>query len=78
MLEDKKEYKGHIPTKFNKGSDWSDFSWLVDEILMFINKEYLTSYILMEFGDKYDYEILNKILKDNFKKEYEYASQLDN
>jgi len=75
MLKDKKEYRGHIPTKYNKGSEWSDFSWLVDEILMFLNKEYLTSYILMEFSNKYDYDILDDILRNNFKQEYEYVLQ---
>jgi hypothetical protein len=75
MLKDKKEYRGHIPTKYNKGSEWSDFSWLVDEILMFLNKEYLTSYTLMEFGSKYGYDILDGILRNNFKQEYEYVLQ---
>ena len=75
MLKDKKEYRGHIPTKYNKGSEWSDFSWLVDEILMFLNKEYSTSYILMEFSNKYDYDILDDILRNNFKQEYEYVLQ---
>ena len=75
MLKDKKEYRGHIPTKYNKGSEWSDFSWLVDEILMFLNKEYSTSYILMEFSNKYDYDILDGIVRNNFKQEYEYVLQ---
>jgi uncharacterized membrane protein YheB (UPF0754 family) len=73
MLRDKKEYKGHIPTKYNKGSEWSDFSWLVDEILNFLNNERTTSYILMEYGDKYSFEELHQIVKNNFKKEYEYV-----
>lgn len=73
MLKDKKEYRGHIPTKYNKGSEWSDFSWLVDEILMFLNKKYSTSYILMKFGNKYDYDVLESIIKNNFKREYEYV-----
>ena len=73
MLRDKKEYKGHIPTKYNKGSEWSDFSWLVDEILNFLNNERTTSYILMEYGDKYSFEELHHIVKNNFKKEYEYV-----
>jgi hypothetical protein len=73
MLRDKKEYKGHIPTKYNKGSEWSDFSWLVDEILNFLNNERTTSYILMEYGDKYSFEELHNIVKNNFKKEYEYV-----
>ncbi len=73
MLKDKKEYRGHIPTKYNKGSEWNDFSWLVDEILMFLNKELSTSYILRQFSDKYDYTTLDEIIRNNFKKEYEYV-----
>lgn len=75
MLKDKKEYRGHIPTKYNKGSEWSNFSWLVDEILMFLNKEFLTSYILRQFSDKYDYTTLDEIIRNNFKQEYEYVLQ---
>ena len=75
MLKDKKEYRGHIPTKYNKGSEWSDFSWLVDEILMFLNKEFLTSYILRKFSDKYDYTTLDEIIRNNLKQEYEYVLQ---
>jgi hypothetical protein len=73
MLEDKKEYRGHIPTKYNKGSEWSDFGWLVDEILNFLNNEWTTSYILREFGDKYSPYELQQIVRNNFKKEYEYV-----
>jgi len=75
MLKDKEEYIGHIPTKYNKGSEWSDFSWLVDEIFMFLNKKRSTSYTLMNFGNKYDYNDLDNILKINFKQEYEYVLQ---
>jgi hypothetical protein len=78
MMDDKKEYRGHIPTKYNKGSEWNDSSWLVDEILMFINKEHMTSYTLMKFSDKYDYDTLDEILKNNFQKEYEDALSLEN
>ncbi len=73
MLVDKKEYRGHIPTKYNKGSEWTDFSWLSSEIQMFLNKQSLTSYTLREFSDKYSYGILDKILKNNFKQEYQYV-----
>ena len=75
MLEDKKEYRGHIPTKYNKGSEWSDFGWLVDEILNFLNNECTTSYILREFSVKYDFETLKEIVRNNFKQEYEYVLQ---
>ena len=70
MMKDKKEYGGHIPTKYNKGSEWSYFNWLIDEILMFLNKKYSTSYTLMKFGKKYDYDTLENIIKNNFKQEY--------
>ena len=73
MLKDKKEYRGHISTKYNKCSEWNDFSWLVDEILMFLNKEFLTSYILRKFSDKYDYTTLDEIIRNNFKQEYEFV-----
>jgi len=49
MEQDKKEYKGDIPTKYNPGSKWSDYSWMVDEILQFLAKEYRTSYTLIKF-----------------------------
>ena len=75
MLEDKKEYRGHTPTKYNKGSEWSDFSWLVDEIHNFLQNECTTSYILREFSDKYDTDTLKEIVRNNFKQEYEYVLQ---
>jgi hypothetical protein len=75
MVVDKKEYRGHIPTKYNKGSEWSDFSWIVDEISMFLNKKYSSSYLLKEFKNVYDYDIIENIIKDNYKSEYEYTLQ---
>jgi len=75
ILIDKKEYSGHIPTKYNRGSKWSDFSWLVDEIHNFLKNDWLTSYILREFSDKYDFETLKDIIKHNFKQEYRYVLQ---
>jgi len=76
MLDDKKEYKGDIPTKYNTGSKWNDSSWIVTEIMQFLNKDYTTSYILINFSKKYNYDILNNILKRNFKKEYEKSKEL--
>lgn len=73
LLKDKKEYKGHIPTKYNKGSEWSDFSWIVTEINMFLNKDFLTSYLLRNFANKYEYNLIKVILINNFKQEYEYT-----
>jgi len=78
MLKDKKEYKGHIPTKYNKGVEWNDLGWFVDEILAFLNKNYTTSYTLRftkPFSNKYSYEELDEILRNNFKQEYEYVLQ---
>ena len=42
---------------------------------MFLNKEFLTSYILRKFSDKYDYTTLDEIIRNNFKQEYEYVLQ---
>lgn len=63
MEKDKKEYNG---------SKWDDFSWIVTEIMQFLQKEYATSYLLQHFKD-YDYSVLNNILKKHFKIEYEHA-----
>ena len=87
MLKDKNEYRGHIPTKYNKGVEWDDSSWFVSEILAFLNNDYTISYTLLEFfsapiifkkgkldfDKSYDYDIINEILKDNFKSEYQKA-----
>jgi hypothetical protein len=72
---DKKEYKGDIKTKYNPGSPWNDESWMVDEIIAFLKKDYLVSYILMEFGD-HNYLEIEQILSTNFKKEYDKAKQI--
>ena len=66
MQDDQKEYKGHIPTKYNPGSKWDDNSWVVTEIMQFLQKDYTTSYTLLEFSKDYDYEELNNILKKYF------------
>lgn len=73
MLEDKKSYKGNIPSKYNPGSEWSDFSWIVDEIYQFLNKDYTSSYTLKKFTNKYDYGTLDNILKNAFESEYEHV-----
>lgn len=65
---DKKEYQGHIKTEYNPGSPWSDKSWLVDEIIQFLDNG--SSYTLMKFRNKYSYDVLDSILKNNFKNEY--------
>mgnify|MGYP007100157137 CR=1 FL=1 len=65
MLEDKKQYKG---------INWSDESWITTEIMQFLAKDFSTSYILIEFGNKYDYYSLEHILKTNFRHHYDRAT----
>lgn len=80
MESDKRSYKGHIPTKYNPGSPWSDRSWLIDEISSFLNKNYSTSYILKltePFSKDYTYEELDNILKQYFPSEYEEALSIN-
>ena len=64
MNKDKKEYKG---------KEWNDHEWYVDEIMQFLKNKIMTSYTLIKFHKKYEYDELNKILKKNFKSEYEKA-----
>lgn len=59
MLADRNNYSS--PT------EWDDFSWIVDEIHQFLEKNYNTSYTLKEFGNKYDYDTLTDIIINNFK-----------
>ena len=44
-------------------------------IMQFLQKSVNSSYTLMKYGKKFDYEILNDILKRNFKEEYEKAEE---
>ncbi len=76
LNDDKKEYKGDIKTQYNPGSPWNDKSWLVDEIIQFLGQNYRTSYTLLKFGDKYSFDVLDSILRNNFKTEYEEAKEL--
>jgi len=76
MLKDRKEYKGHIPTKYNNGSKWSDKSWFVDEIIQFLEKQITSSYTLLKYENKYSYEELDNILKNNFSDEYKEAEKI--
>ena len=77
MNQDKQEYKGHIPNEYSKGMPWNDSSWFVSEIMNFLNKgNPYSSYTLQKFRNKYNYETLNQILKENFKSEYERAEKL--
>jgi hypothetical protein len=65
---DKKEYKG----------EWkSNYSWLVDELIHFIKKSQ-TSYVYKKFNNKYDYDVMNDILEDEYKKEYSRALEIIN
>lgn len=73
LLKDKKEYRGDIKTKFNPGSAWNDESWIIDELIQFINRNYSSSYIYKKFSKKYDFALLNIILKNEFPKEYTIA-----
>lgn len=72
IQKDKKEYKGDVPTKYNKGDKWNDESWYIDEIIQFIKKSN-SSYVFNKFGNKYDYTLLNDLLKNNFPNEYNAA-----
>lgn len=76
MLKDRNEYKGHIPTKYNNGVKWSDKGWFIDEIVQFLQNNISSSYTLLNFKDKYSYDDLDNILKDNFPSEYSEAEKL--
>jgi len=71
--KDKSEYKGHIKTKFNPGSEWNDEEWLVTELMQFLNNNYASSYVLLKFGKKFEYEVLKNILKSLYPVEFEKA-----
>lgn len=76
LLKDKKSYTGHIPTEYNRGSSWNPITWIIDEIIQFLTNTYSTSYILREFGNKYDYDLISKILKELYPDEYKEAEQI--
>lgn len=76
LNKDKKEYTGHIKTEYNPGSPWKDDSWIVDEILIFLQNDYMSSYTLNKFSKKYGYDMLNSILKYNFPSQYEKAKMM--
>ena len=79
MLNDKKEYRGNIPNKYNKkGMEWSDSSWIITEIMQFIKKDFTTSYTLIEFGEQNNYNNLDGVLKTEFATEYQKAEDLIN
>jgi hypothetical protein len=61
MEKDKKEYRGHIPNEYSKGSKWNNSSWIVDEIIAFVQKDY-SSYVLNKFGKKYFSHLLFFVL----------------
>jgi hypothetical protein len=80
--KDRKEYKGHIPSKYNpKGKEFDANSWLVSEIMQFLQKDFTTSYVLMKFGERdtfgiHNYTLLNGIIKTAYPMEYAEAEKL--
>lgn len=74
LKKDKDNYKGHIPTKYNPGSEWSKKAWLTAEIEAFLDKKINTSYTLSRFNDLYEYSDLKEILKNAFPEEYKIVS----
>lgn len=75
LLKDKLSYDGHIPTEYTKGRPFNSSTWIIDEIIQFLSKSYSTSYVLKEFGNIYDYDLISKILKELFP-EFEEAEQI--
>lgn len=73
MNVDKKAYKGHIPTKYNKGVEWDDSGWISAEIYNFLNSNYASSYTLMKFGKTYEYDMLKDVLKKAYPIEFDAA-----
>jgi len=76
MKIDKAEYKGHVKTKYNPGSPWSDNSWLVTEIMQYLLNEYSISHILQELGGKYTNMQIEEAIKFLYPKEYKQAQEL--
>lgn len=58
--------------------DEFDDSWLNDELENFLSNNIYTSYTLLEFGNKYSYSLLEKILKTLFPKNFEEVSTMIN
>lgn len=58
--------------------DEFDHSWLVDELIQFISNNIPSSYTLLKFSRKYDYNELKDILKDLFPAEFEKANKIIN
>ena len=63
LKDNKNDYKSK--------SKWSDRSWLIDELINFIGKEFSTSYVYSKFFSKYTFDELEEILIKNFKSEFE-------
>lgn len=59
-------------------NNFSEYSWIVNEISAFLQKEYLCSYILMKYRHKCDYSDIDLILKNEFCAEYDDALKINN
>jgi len=66
LNKDKKEYK----------YNWNDDNWLITEILQFLNRNHGSSYVFGYFFSKYNYDDLEKVLIDNFKKHFDEALEI--
>ena len=58
--------------------DEFDHSWLIDELIQFIGNNIASSYTLLRFSRKYDYNELKKVLKTLFPIEFEKANKIIN
>lgn len=65
---------GHVLQKM----DEFDHSWLVDELIQFIGNNIASSYTLLRFSRKYDYNELKNVLKTLFPTEFEKANKIIN
>lgn len=65
---------GHVLQKMEE----FDHSWLVDELIQFIGNNIASSYTLLRFSRKYDYNELKKVLKTLFPTEFEKANKIIN
>jgi hypothetical protein len=53
--------------------NWNDDDWIVNELINFIGRSHSTSYIFKHFFSKYTYYDLEKILIDNYPKQFDYV-----
>lgn len=75
LAKDRQEYKGDIPTQYNRGGmAWSDTGWLVTELMQFLQNDETTSYVLKKFGKKYTWVELAEILHKAYPNEWSDAA----